>query len=210
MDRPLSYRYSEDELGFYVAASDQDMLSQINRIMHRSGYVGVMDTAGRMHYIVDGRRGSPFVSRRIMETTGRIIRDQMSDSYPLQDCLSQVVDGILAKHALRPELKGCRYLRYLLLLIGLDESKLRPISKTLYPEAARHFQVSIAHIERDIRYALLRTDLRQIGLTTTASVCRLYNEMILAAENLQKQEKPSSDYTNREGSPNVQYSDEVR
>lgn len=182
MDALHEYRYTPEKLGFYIAASDQDVLSQINRIMSRSGYVGVMDTAGRLHYLVDGRRGSPFASRRIIETTGRILRDQLEAGDPLRANLMRFIDPVLARHHIRPELKGYQYMRYLLLTVGLDETMLRPISKTLYPAVASHYQVNIAQIERDIRYSLQETDLHRHGLTTTAAISRMYQELVSLAE----------------------------
>ncbi len=194
-----SYRYTEDKLGFYVAANDQDMLDQINRLLHRSGCVGIMDTAGRMHYLIDGRRGPPFASRRILEAAGRLLCDRLEERTPLQDAMVCAVDDVLTGHAVRPELKGYRYLRYLLLSIGLEETKLRPMTKTLYPAVAAHFHVGVIHVERDIRYALRQTDLHQQGLAPTAAICRLYNEIIHQAETEQQKEKPSGKSYNCEG-----------
>jgi len=183
VDALHDYRYTPEKLGFYIAASDQDMLCQINRIMSRSGYVGIMDTAGRLHYLVDGRRGSPFASRRIIETTGRIMREQLDAGDPLRANLTRYIDPVLSRHNIRPELKGYQYMRYLLLAVGLDETQLHPISKTLYPAVASHYQVNIAQIERDIRYALQDTDLHRQGLTTTAAISRMYHELIRLAES---------------------------
>jgi hypothetical protein len=190
MNDPAQYRYGSDKLGFYIAASDQDLLGQVNRLMSRSGYVGVMDTAGRLQYLVDGRRGSPHAARRIVETTGRILRDQADLVNPLLLQIAPATDRVLATHAIRPELKGYRYLRYMLLQVGLDETSLRPVSKTLYPAAASHFRTSISQIERDIRYAMQKTDLRQQGLTCAAAICRLYDEVMRLAESMQKNETP--------------------
>ncbi len=196
---PVSYRYASDKIGFYIAANDQEILTQVNRLMTRSGFVGIMDTAGRLQYLVDGRRGTPHAARRIIETTGRIIRDRQDTIDPLLLMLSPAADKVLAMHHIRQELKGCRFLRYLLLHAGLNETLLRPISKTLYPAVASHFKVNIYQVERDIRYALKPTDFRQAGLTTTAAISRMYDEMIRLAESMQKKEKPSCILTDEEG-----------
>ncbi|HBP38664.1 MAG TPA: hypothetical protein DD640_07990, partial [Clostridiales bacterium] len=128
MKDPAPYLYDSDKICFYIAASDQDLLTQVNRLMVRSGYIGIMDTAGRLQYVLDGRRGSPYVTRRILETTGRILRDQADQAEPAQHYLSQAADQVLADHAIAPELKGSCYLRHLLLQAGQDETLLRPIS----------------------------------------------------------------------------------
>jgi hypothetical protein len=180
-----------DRLGFYIASGDQDILSQVNKLMQRSGYIGVMDTAGRMQYIVDGRKGGPYAARRILDMTGQILRERDEAGQTLQQYLGLAADQILAEHAVRRELKGCRFLRCLLLEAGLDESRLHPISKTLYPVVAKHFRVGVSQIERDIRYALQQTDFRAQGLSSTASISRLYDEMVRRAEELQKKQIPS-------------------
>jgi hypothetical protein len=198
MNDPSPYRYASDKIGFYIAANDQEILAQVNRLMTRSGFVGIMDTAGRLQYVLDGRRGTPYVAKRIIETAGMIMREHSEEFSPLLACLSPAADLVLAGHDIAQELKGYHYLRYILLLVGLDENRLRPISKNLYPTAATFFRVNVSQIERDVRYALQKTDFRQLGLTTAASICRLHNEMLrLAEELLNKEMPPASRETDR-------------
>ncbi len=179
-----------DRLGFYIASGDQDILSQVNRLMQRSGYVGLMDTAGRFQYLVDGRRGSPLAARRILEAADKILaRHEETDRTTLA-CLGRAVDQVLAAHAIRPELKGARFLRHMLLDAGVDETLLRPISKTLYPAVAGHFRVSVSQIERDIRYCLHQTDFRHQGLASVATICRLHDEVVRLVSDLRVNEMP--------------------
>jgi hypothetical protein len=173
-----------DRLGFYIASGDQDILGQVSKLMNRSGYVGVMDTAGRIQYIIDGRRGSPYAARRIIETTGRILHDRQDTSLNLSPFFGSAADQVLAAHAIRQALKGFHFLRYLLADAGLDETRLRPISKTLYPAVARRFRVSASQVERDIRYCLLRSDFKGQKLTTVAIISRLYDELIQKAAEI--------------------------
>ena len=84
-----------DELAFFIAANDRDVLGQINHLMASHGYVGVMDTAGRLHYLVDGRRGTPYASRRILEATGRILCDRLEANQSLQQLICRSVDLVL-------------------------------------------------------------------------------------------------------------------
>jgi hypothetical protein len=183
-----------DRLGFYIASGDQDILSQVNRLMQRSGYVGLMDTAGRFQYLVDGRRGSPLAARRILEAADKILaRHEEADRATLA-CLGRAIDQVLEAHAIRPELKGARFLRYMLLDAGVDETLLRPISKTLFPAVAKHFRVSISQIERDIRYCLRQTDFRRQGLASAATICRLRDEVVrLVSEMREKETSPEKE-----------------
>jgi hypothetical protein len=184
MEDPVTRALPTDRLGFYIAAGDQDILGQVNKMMNRSGYIGVMDTAGRIQYIIDGRRGGAHAVRRIIETTGRILQDRQAEDQTLHQYLGQAADQVLAAHAIRQSLKGHRFLRYLLREAGLDETRLRPISKTLYPVVARHFKVSISQVERDIRYMLLQSDFQGQKITSIAIISRLHDEMIRKASEL--------------------------
>lgn len=182
MNDPTLYRYTSDKIGFYVAASDQEMLTQVSRLLSRSGYVGIMDTAGRIQYLVDGRRGPPYAAQRIAESAGRLLGESRA-TYNIM-CQSQAgaTDQVLASHGLRPELRGYRYLRYILMQACQNETLLRPICKTLYPAAASQFHVNCAQVERDIRYALKKSDFHQMGLSAAPAICRLHSEIMQMAE----------------------------
>jgi len=184
MNDPVQYRYASEKVGFYVASSDQDMLAQVSRLLSRSGYVGIMDTAGRLQYLVDGRRGPPHAARRIAESADRMVADRQLQGECLRQHLGPAVDQVLGSHVIRPELKGYRYLRYMLLLAGMDETLLRPANKTLYPTTAAFYNVSFTQVERDIRYALSKTDLRRQGLSASPAISRLHSEMMQLAEQL--------------------------
>jgi len=57
---PSSFGYSlypDKEVGFYVVCSDRMILDKINSMMKNRGFVGISDTAGRLHYMVDARFG---------------------------------------------------------------------------------------------------------------------------------------------------------
>ncbi|MGI6325970.1 MAG: sporulation initiation factor Spo0A C-terminal domain-containing protein [Saccharofermentanales bacterium] len=184
MKKATPFRYMNEQIGFYIAAGDQELLAQVKKLMSRNGCLGVMDTAGRVQYLIDGRMGSPFAARRIMETADRLLLDRQAHLSPFKRCLGRAVDQVLSRHNLRPELKGYRYLRYMLLLAGDDETCLRPVSKTLYPAAADHFRVKVSQVERDIRYAIQQSDFRRTGLTGAAAICRMHDEIMGEAERL--------------------------
>lgn len=186
----MGYAFLKNETSFYVAADDQDLLHKVSSLMRRQGLVGVVDTAGRVHYLVDGKKGAPYAFRRIIEKSGQIVIDNTEKIQSLQSRLPMAVNLVLTKYKIKPELKGYRYLRFLLLAAGLDESKLRPISKTLYPETAEHYRVKVSQVERDIRYSLGKTTLKQNGYTTTASICKLYDEAVQTAAQMVEETKP--------------------
>ncbi len=150
-NRPLVYQ--PEAISFYIAANDQELLRQVHSYMHNSGIVGVADTAGRLHYVVDGSRGTPYAARRILDRADRCHEENDSRLHKIESQLPEAIDRVLDENGIRHELKGRAYLQFILYLAVLDERKLKPLSKTLYPEVAKHFKARTSQIERDIRYA---------------------------------------------------------
>ena len=61
------------ELGFYLVASNRELLNHMEGFMNRCGIFGVMDSNGRVHYLVDARKGTPLAARNIMATAQNVI-----------------------------------------------------------------------------------------------------------------------------------------
>lgn len=173
----ISFCQSEGKVSFFIAAYDQDYLRRIKSLMGNKGYVGVTDSAGRIHYIIDGRRGAGYAADMIERKTGLMMQALDMSKQNLMAQLPDVVNQCLANHQIRTDLKGYRYLRYLLLVSEADEKKLKPISKTLYPVVATHFQVSIVNVERDIRYLLSKSAFKASGTKPSAAICMLFDEV---------------------------------
>ena len=165
-----------DQTGFYIASSDHELLDQVSRLINRHGVLGLMDTAGRLQYLIDGRRGSPLAARRIMDTTQRMMRDQILDPDELKPLRVMAVDEILRRWQIPSRLKGYRFLRHLLILAAGNDSVLRPVSKTVYPAVAEQFKVSISQIERDIRYCLQKRPDSVSAITNTTAICTMSDE----------------------------------
>lgn len=161
--------------GFYIASSDQDMLMRVSSIVDRYGYIGLMDTAGKVHYMVDGRRGSPYAARRIREVAGRLLSDDQAMQQDNLDRILQSVDTVLNRELVPQHLKGYRYLRFMLHQTAADPSLLSPVTKTLYPDTAKYFRVKPAQIERDIRYAVKNSSEPLADYSNTAAICHLHD-----------------------------------
>ncbi len=166
-----------DQTGFFIAASDYDLLSHVSRLIKRQGLVGMMDTAGRMQYLVDGRRGTPLAARRILDTTQRLVRDMVMDPDELRPLRVLAVDEVLRRWQLTPRLKGYRYLRYILVVAAGNDRILRPVSKNLYPLVAEEFKVPFSQIERDIRYCLKTRNSPEPPISNTSAISRMCDEV---------------------------------
>lgn len=152
----IDYRtpiFDPDSIGFHITSSDHELLIQVRKHLQRNGYLAISDTAGRLHYIMDGTRGVPYAARRVLESVERLA--EASDQTRLENerHLPEVVEAVLDRFGFRNELKGRAFLREILTRAATDERQANPSCKIVYPETAEYFHVSAAHVERDIRYA---------------------------------------------------------
>lgn len=166
-----------EQTGFFIAASDYDLLDHVSRMIKRQGMVGMMDTAGRMQYLVDGRKGTPLAARRILDTTQKLIRDMMLDPDELKPLRVLAVDEVLRRWQLMPRLKGYRYLRYILIVSAGNDRMQRPVGKTLYPLVSEAFKVPVSQIERDIRYCLCSKGRVGPAVSNTAAISIMGDEV---------------------------------
>ena len=68
-----------------------------------------------------------------------------------REAREEKIKELLRRLGAAPNYTGFHYLVEAVLLCTEEESKLLSVTKTLYPETARHFSVSPSAIERDIR-----------------------------------------------------------
>jgi hypothetical protein len=152
------------EWGFYLVSSSRELLQHIEGLMNRDGLFGVMDSEGRVHYLVDARKGYPYAARQICSTAGRLIKEQhISDSNGTRK-LEDAITIVLERYDFNRNLRGYRLLFSMLKLVVPDKSLLDPISKRLYPKIAKLYDLTANQVERNIRY--LFVDLCQRELAT--------------------------------------------
>ncbi len=177
----------KNKLSFFIAAYDADIIRNIKRVMESKGYVGVLDTAGRIHYMIDGNKGSAHAARVITRKAFNLLDENSRQTLNINQFLPDIVNNCLKKHRMRTDLKGYRYLRYLLLITEADETKLKPVSKVLYPLAAEHYHVSVSNVERDIRYLINHSDFKTRNVKTAAAICTLFDEITRDLNHVIKQ-----------------------
>ncbi len=167
-----SLQRPQEEIGFYLVASKRELLNHVEGLMNQMGIFGVLDQSGRVHYLLDGRKGSPFAIRKMMATTGRMIEDKQQLVQAKKRMLRLAVDRVLDSYAWNRHLRGYRILVEMLCMSVTDISLISPISKRLYPELARLYGLTADQIERNVRYLL--DDLAKRELEgETSSPCRL-------------------------------------
>jgi len=153
-DKAFGYYPDMDkEIGFYVVCSDRMILDNINSIMKHKGYVGIADTAGRFHYMVDSRFGVHSAVRHITSEIAKRMDVTSLSNTSLLDAVKTVTE----KYDLDCGLLGTRMIRFILLNSLRDPSLMTTVSKRIYPQTGQEYGVSGAQVERNIRYALRDT-----------------------------------------------------
>ena len=140
------------ELGFYLVASNRELLNHVEALMNRQGVFGVLDSSGRVHYLVDARKGSPLAARHVMATADGIARKNRQDTRNERRRIRALVDQVLSHYEWNTQLRGYRLLGEILRRTATDISLLNPISKRLYPEIAKQQGLRPHQIERNVRY----------------------------------------------------------
>ena len=131
---PSSFGYSlypEKEIGFYVVCNDRMILDNINSLMKNKRLIGISDTAGRMHYMIDARAGAYSAVHNITKQAFR----KLDHTTVSNSCILETVEAVMTKHNMDRGLLGTRIIRYILVQRLRDPSLMTTISKRLYPIA---------------------------------------------------------------------------
>lgn len=175
-DQITSFGYplrTDKEVGFYVVCSDRMILDNINTMLKKKGMVGISDTAGRIHYMVDARKNVRTATDHIL---GEAFRNLDLSSVSNASIL-EVTEETLTKNGMDRSLLGTRILRCMLLQSMQDPTLLTVVSKRLYPLVGKDFGISSSQVERNLRYALSRTKLYRDGLRNVYIVQKLFDDI---------------------------------
>ena len=70
-----SYKHKDpNEYGFYIACDDRAILNCVNSMLLNSGMVGISSADGKMHYLVDGRRGRDFAANQVKNQISNLVQ----------------------------------------------------------------------------------------------------------------------------------------
>ncbi len=142
------------EIGFYLVASNRELLNHVDQLMNRQGIFGVMDASGRVHYLIDARRGSPYAARKVIAEADRLAEHRKLRDFELHSDLRRTVEAVIAPFNFNIHLRGYRLLVDMLEMIAIDISLLNPISKRMYPVIAEKYKLTPYQVERNVRYLL--------------------------------------------------------
>ena len=177
---PVEYEIKENtETGFYVVCNDKMILDNINHLMKDRGFLGVSDMSGRMHYMIDARKNVYSAVHHILQevTEGALIPSLTNRE--MKDEILVLFD----MYQIDTKLIGGRLLRDVLFLTLRSPTLLHNISKSVYPAIAKRSGLSSTQVERDIRYAIHKSELSDEGFKNVTAIRFLHDcltERILA------------------------------
>jgi hypothetical protein len=173
LDKWRDHYYSTQDIGFYFASSDRELIEKVSSIMKRNGHISFSDSMGREHYLLDGRSGVPVLTRNIDTVTKRIVSKNKDEYESMRPFFSQAIDQTLEASGLPNQLKGYRYIKFILYRLIEDDSLVSPISKTVYPGLCELYHCTSFQIERDIRYAIKKCAFADRNPSPKVFICLL-------------------------------------
>lgn len=182
---------------FYIVCNDRMILENVNYLMRERGYIGVKDMQGRLHYVVDGRDNIYSAVHKIIKEVDEDTGPEISDTMILL-----AVEGLFSKYKISCDLTGGRILRSMLMRCSRDPGLLTGVSKSLYHLMGREFSLSVDRIERDVRYAIKKSDLPD-RFRSNAVALRYLSEQIYTWIVRQKDKKDKSKSLIRERGGNA-------
>lgn len=185
VDKWRNHYYAAQDIGFYFASSDRELIDKVSNIMKRNGHLSFSDSMGREHYLLDGRSGAPVLSRNIDTVTKRLATKNKDEYEHLRPYFSKAIDETLEISGIPMHLKGYRYIKFMLYRIIEDDSLLSPLCKTLYPCICELYHCTNFQIERDIRYAIHKSTNIIEKSSPKAFVCALLDRATTIACELE-------------------------
>jgi hypothetical protein len=183
MERHSSAKYNiKEEVGIFIVCSDKNLLSIINQIMRHNGLIAVSDTAGRQHYVIDGRSNPTFAARCVQT----LVFSEQQNLYDtkLNECnkrIERVISEILDKYHFDKSLMGSSLLTILLRIIYINGTG--SSFKKIYSEVGAPFYMNAAQVERNIRYSIRKSDLWSDGVKNIKIYLKLLEDIRKKVKN---------------------------
>ena len=160
------------EYGFFIACDDRSILNCVNSMLLSSGVVGFSGTDGRMHYLIDGRRGRNYAVQKVNENV-LLLKERFQEEDKMEEILiSSAIDRVLSRNGFRSNLIGTQLIHFCLMCLYRDPELIKSVSKRLYPMIETPYKMSSQQIERNIRYSITKSDFHLGGILVMLRVMR--------------------------------------
>ena len=141
-----------------VVCSDLSLLESINGLLRDNGVISVEDDYGVLHYIVDGRQNRNAVAGKVTSLSSPDRKDRGKDGSYLELCIKSV----LREYGFDLALIGTELI-YRSISDSLRRGMPLPATmKAIYCEHGKDFGLSYEQSERDVRYAITKSCLKNM------------------------------------------------
>lgn len=168
----------QDEIGIYIVCNDGTLMSVVNQLMKRKGFISISDTAGRHHYVVDGRINPMLAAKRFEDLIFNGDRggyDMFAEQLGMLDDLDRAITLVLAQKSFDRTLIGTKLLEKL--LRSLVKHGMTTNFKKMYAEAGKKYEMNSQQVERNIRYAIQKSDIWEDGMKNSKAFMLLEDEI---------------------------------
>lgn len=141
-----------------VVCSDLSLLDSINELLRERGVISVEDESGILHYIVDGRNNRNGIAGKVTSIDPNESAEQQKEWAYLETC----VRSVLREYGFDMSLIGTVIIYNSIFLSYKKFTPLPLTMKGLYCEMGRELGLSYEQSERDVRYAINRSSLKNM------------------------------------------------
>ena len=141
-----------------VVCSDLSLLENINSLLKQKGVIAVEDEAGTLHYIVDGRNNRQSVAGKVTAINPTVTTSNEKEEAYIELCIKTV----LREYGFDMSLIGTVLIYNSIFLSFKKRMPLPTTMKGLYCETGSELGLSYEQSERDVRYAIVKSSLKNM------------------------------------------------
>ncbi|MBR3340333.1 MAG: hypothetical protein IKG30_01825 [Clostridiales bacterium] len=141
-----------------VVCSDLSLLENINSLLKQKGVIAVEDEFGALHYIVDGRNNRQAVAGRVTAINPNSSAINEKEEAFLEICIKTV----LREYGFDLSLIGTVLIYNSIFLSFKRCTPLPATMKGLYCETGKDLGLNYEQAERDVRYAITKSSLKNM------------------------------------------------
>ena len=141
-----------------VVCSDLSLLENINALLNDNGFISFEDEQGVLHYIVDGRNNRNEIAGKVTSLGSGKKGGQGKEEAYLDLC----VKSVLREYGFDLSLIGSMILYRVLFEAYTKSIPLPTTMKAIYCEAGREYDLAIEQCERNVRYAISKSCLKDM------------------------------------------------
>ncbi len=141
-----------------VVCSDLSLLENINSLLKDNGIITVADDSGALHYIVDGRNNRRSVAGKVTSINPNDTAERKKEEEYFDFCIKSV----LREYGFDMSLIGTVIIYNSFMMAFRRCIPLPATMKGMYCETGRELGLSYEQSERDVRYAITKSSLKNM------------------------------------------------